>query len=156
MKRIVPTSPAEEHWEMEKQNILKEMRDNRYALKDQWHPDKDYDKRNDALKEKYAQHMRSRPEPGEGRSMTSTEKKVVGGLAAGAGLATLLAGGYALFKHFQGDGDMNPPGEAQPEDPAPDNAFMSPQVRTVIDKKLAVRKPRKAIRKTRVRRRKRL
>ncbi len=100
--------------------------------------------------------MRSRPEPGEGRSMTSTEKKVVGGLAAGAGLATLLAGGYALFKHF-GGGDMNPPREAQPEDPAPDNVFMSPQVRAVIDKKLAVRRrPRKPARKASRRKKKRL
>jgi hypothetical protein len=82
------------------------------------------------------------------KAAVTTTAKIAGGTAVG--LAALLGGGYALYNYFSG-GDMNPPGEAQPEDPAPNNAFMSPQVRTVIDKKLGVRKrprkPRKASRR---------
>ncbi len=47
---------------------------------------------------------------------------VAGGV--GVGLAALLAGGYALYNHFSGSGNMDPPGEnAEPEERAPDNAI---------------------------------
>ncbi len=79
---------------------------------------------------------------------------IAGGV--GVGLAALLAGGYALYNHFSGSGNMDPPGEAEPEDPAADNVFMSPEVRENIDRKLGVKKrPGKAQRKPSARRRKR-
>ncbi len=57
-------------------------------------------------------------------------------IVGGGGLAALMGlglGGYALYNSWSGKGSMDPPGLVQPEDPAPDNAFMSPQVRREFD-----------------------